>query len=103
MKKITVNMKKITDVEIRWTIEYKYHLWDKPRKYMFINQLISLNKFDLIKEYFKADVVKELYTNRCNATILYNNQQIERCKKEIKELKKKIKLEQTMIKKLEAL
>ena len=96
-------MKKITDLDIKWTIETIYPDWDKPKKYKFVNYLISLNKFDLIKEYFKADVVKELYTNRCNATILYNNQQIERCKKEIKELKKKIKLEQTMIKKLEAL
>ena len=96
-------MKKITDLDIKWTIETIYPDWDKHRKYKFVNYLISLNKFDLIKEYFKADVVKELYTNRCNATILYNNQQIERCKKEIKELKKKIKLEQTMIKKLEAL
>lgn len=96
-------MKKITDVEIRHTIEIRYPHWDKHRKSKFVYNLISSNRFDLIKEYFNADVVKQLYTNRCNSTILYNTQQIESCKKLIKELKKQIKLEQTMIKKLEVL
>jgi len=93
-------MKKITDNNIRWAMNNRYWQLDRNAKAKFIDMLICENKFELIKEYFKADVVKEMFTNRCNAGIQNNIQQIERAKEQMKKLRQEIKQHKTIINKL---
>ena len=93
-------MKKITDNDIRWTMNNRYWQFDKMAKHKFINRLICDDKFELIKEYFKADMVKERFTEIYNKNVEFNNARIESYKKQIKELKKEIQKDNARINKL---
>lgn len=93
-------MKKITDNDIRWTMNNRYHLCDKKYKFNFINMLIHQDKFELIKEYFGGTRVKQYYTEIYNGRVELKNARIENYKKQIKELKKEIKEDNAMINKL---
>ncbi len=93
-------MKKITDNDIRWTMNNRYNLYDKKDKFKCIKFLIDQDKFELIKEYFNSTRLKEYYTEIYNGRVQLNNARIENYKKQIKELKKEIKEDNAMMNKL---
>ena len=93
-------MKKITDLDIRWTMNNRYNLFDKKDKFKFTEMLIRQDKFELIKEFFSGTRLKEYYTEIYNGRVELKNARIENYKKQIKELEKEIQEDNAMINKL---